>query len=140
MPRDLLGQTRRGFPAQLAQRGAGGVHRFPGGGESALQAFQFFAAAFDFAQPSGGGIAVNGLGGDDYIVTSNSKSQPDTVNGGDGNDLIFTGGGDDYVDGGDGNDVIHARGGIDTVIGGTGDDTYVFRFFGNNIHLPFQFG
>jgi hypothetical protein len=80
---------------------------------------------------SGGGIAVNGLGGDDYIVTSNSKSQPDTVNGGDGNDLIFTGGGDDYVDGGDGNDVIHARGGTDTVIGGTGDDTYVFRFFGN---------
>jgi Ca2+-binding RTX toxin-like protein len=77
------------------------------------------------------GIAVSGGDGHDYIVTSNSKANPDTVYGGGGNDLIFTGGGNDYVEGGDGNDVIHARGGIDTVIGGDGDDVYVFRFFAN---------
>src|SRR5690606_12529928 len=74
------------------------------------------------------GIEVHGGDGDDYIVTSNSKSLPDSVYGDDGDDLIFTGGGDDYIEGGAGNDVIHARGGNDTVKGGAGDDTYVVRF------------
>ncbi|NWG26850.1 MAG: cadherin-like domain-containing protein [Pseudorhodoplanes sp.] len=74
------------------------------------------------------GIAVNGLGGDDYIVTSNRVAQPDVIEGGEGNDLIFTGAGNDYVDGGAGDDVIHARAGNETVIGGSGDDTFVIRF------------
>ncbi len=74
------------------------------------------------------GIEVHGGAGDDYIVTSNRASHPDKIYGDDGNDVIFTGGGDDYVEGGDGNDVIHARAGNDTVIGGDGDDTYVVRF------------
>ncbi|MGE3989836.1 Ig-like domain-containing protein [Pseudorhodoplanes sp.] len=74
------------------------------------------------------GIEVNGLGGHDYIVTSNRSAQPDIINGGDGNDLIFVGGGDDFVDGGAGDDVIHARAGNDTLIGGEGDDTFVIRF------------
>lgn len=74
------------------------------------------------------GIEVHGGDGSDYIVTSNSAAHPDKIYGGDGDDLIFTGGGDDYVEGGAGNDVIHARAGIDTVIGGAGDDTYVVRF------------
>ena len=74
------------------------------------------------------GIAVNGLGGHDYIVTSNSAAQPDTIDGGDGDDLIFTGGGDDVVTGGAGDDVIHARAGNDTVTGGLGNDTFVIRF------------
>lgn len=74
------------------------------------------------------GIEVHGGAGDDYIVTSNRAAMPDKIDGGDGNDLIFTGSGDDYVDGGAGDDVIHARAGNDTVIGGTGDDTFVIRF------------
>lgn len=74
------------------------------------------------------GIEVHGGAGDDYIVTSNSASHPDVIYGGAGNDLIFTGGGDDYVEGGAGDDVIHARAGNDTVKGGAGDDTYVVRF------------
>ena len=74
------------------------------------------------------GIEVHGGAGDDYIVTSNSAAHPDTIYAGDGNDLIFTGGGNDYVDAGDGDDVIHARGGNETVIGGEGDDTFVIRF------------
>jgi Ca2+-binding RTX toxin-like protein len=74
------------------------------------------------------GIVVDGLGGHDYIVTSNIGTQPDTINGGDGNDLIFTGRGDDTVDGGAGDDVIHARAGNDTVAGGEGNDTFVVRF------------
>jgi Ca2+-binding RTX toxin-like protein len=74
------------------------------------------------------GIEVLGGAGDDYIVTSNSAAQPDTIYAGDGNDLIFTGGGNDFVDAGAGNDVIHARGGNETVIGGEGDDTFVIRF------------
>jgi Ca2+-binding RTX toxin-like protein len=73
------------------------------------------------------GIWVNGGAGHDYIVTSNSASQPDKIEGGEGNDLIFVGKGDDTVDGGAGNDVIHGRAGIDTLIGGAGDDTFVVR-------------
>ncbi|MFN3348018.1 choice-of-anchor D domain-containing protein [Pseudorhodoplanes sp.] len=74
------------------------------------------------------GLEVHGSAGHDYIVTSNSAAHPDTIYGGDGNDLIFTGGGNDYADGGAGDDVIHARGGNNTVIGGEGDDTFVIRF------------
>ena len=51
---------------------------------------------------------MDGLGGHDYIVTSNIGCPTDTIYGGDGNDLIFTGRGDDVVDGGAGDDVIHA--------------------------------
>ncbi len=74
------------------------------------------------------GIEVHGGAGDDYIVTSNSAAHPDTIYGGDGNDLIFTGGGNDFADGGAGDDVIHMRGGNNTAIGGAGDDTFVIRF------------
>jgi Ca2+-binding RTX toxin-like protein len=74
------------------------------------------------------GIEVHGGDGADYIVTSNRAAVADTIYGGEGNDLIFTGGGNDYVEGGAGDDVIHARAGNDTVIGGEGDDTYVIRF------------
>jgi Ca2+-binding RTX toxin-like protein len=73
-------------------------------------------------------IVVDGGAGHDYIVTSNIGNQPDTIYGVDGNDLIFTGRGNDHVEGGDGDDVIHARAGDDTVIGGDGDDTFVIRF------------
>ena len=74
-------------------------------------------------------IVVDGLGGHDYIVDQQHRvCEPDIIDGGDGNDLIFTGRGDDVVDGGAGDDVIHARAGNDTVTGGEGDDTFVIRF------------
>jgi Ca2+-binding RTX toxin-like protein len=62
-----------------------------------------------------GGIEVHGLGGHDNIVTSNVAIQDDTVDGGEGNDTIFTGRGDDVVDGGAGNDALNGGDGVDTV-------------------------
>jgi Ca2+-binding RTX toxin-like protein len=81
-------------------------------------------------------LEIYGGDGNDYISTSNIPGGPgfpyaDNVTGGNGNDLIITGSGNDTVDGGAGDDIIAARGGTETVIGGTGNDTFVLRFFGN---------
>ncbi len=49
----------------------------------------------------------------------------DTINGGDGNDLIRGGAGDDTLNGGDGNDILIDGNGADTFSGGAGDDWIV---------------
>jgi trimeric autotransporter adhesin len=67
-------------------------------------------------------VAVNppGLGwvsySSDQVVTSNY------VSGGDGNDVIFGGEGDDFINGDAGRDVITGGGGNDVIDGGSGDD------------------
>jgi Ca2+-binding RTX toxin-like protein len=45
------------------------------------------------------------------------------VDGGDGDDTLYTRGGDDRIDGGTGNDVVRAGSGVDRVYGGGGNDT-----------------
>jgi Ca2+-binding RTX toxin-like protein len=67
-----------------------------------------------------GDSAIDGPGGDDFIVSADFS---DRVFGGGGNDRISTRGGADIIDGGDGNDVIWAGVGLDSVNGGNGDDT-----------------
>lgn len=47
------------------------------------------------------------------------------LDGGDGDDTLFGGTGNDHLIGGDGNDTLHASGGIDRMEGGFGDDTYL---------------
>jgi len=96
-----------------------------------------------------GSDTVYGGAGDDYIDTSGSnpmtdygyltilpedtdkEDDRDFVDGGDGNDTIFTGddrdtiyggAGDDYIDGGLDDDLIHGGDGDDTIIGGHGSD------------------
>jgi Ca2+-binding RTX toxin-like protein len=74
-------------------------------------------------------IEASLLAGDDRMLVSDggffsrSRNPIDTtVNGGDGNDYIVTGGGNDTLNGGDGNDFLIADGGNDTVNGGAGND------------------
>ena len=65
-----------------------------------------------------------GLGNDIVDLTSNLFTAGDvTINGGEGNDVLWSGEGDDVVDGGTGNDSLWGGDGNDELIGGTGDDT-----------------
>lgn len=70
-----------------------------------------------------GTLTFNGTSGNDTLYGLNTRG--DIMNGGDGNDMIFSHGGDDVLNGGAGNDQI---------FGGTGDDTYIFEAgIGNDI-------
>lgn len=66
-----------------------------------------------------GNDVIYALGGDDYIETNGGA---DTIYGGAGNDYILSGAGADVVDGGAGNDYIEAGAGADKVYGGAGND------------------
>jgi ELWxxDGT repeat protein len=70
-----------------------------------------------------------GYGNDILIVDSaDPVTIPIYAIGGDGNDILTTGSGNDYLFGGNGNDIINGAGGNDTLYGNDGDDT--FRFTG----------
>src|SRR5215208_5875950 len=80
---------------------------------------------------------VNGLGGDDILLTEagvgaltllsvDGGAGADTVKGSDGPDLILGGEGNDILNGGGGDDRIVGDRGSDTMNGGTGDDTLVW--------------
>ncbi len=71
-------------------------------------------------------------GGDDVMVVADDVKANIKVNGGDGDDVIATGGGNDRVQGGrgddfiytgDGHDVAHGNQGNDWIHGGAGNDT-----------------
>ena len=69
-------------------------------------------------------LTINGGEGNDYIFSSN---QNDTLNGNAGNDRIYGNGGNDTINGGEGNDLIVGGRGQDTLIGGGGNDTFILR-------------
>ncbi len=87
---------------------------------------QTFSTA-DFSQ-----IVVLLCDGNDQFFMGQNLEIPTYVSGGNGNDNISTGAGDDFVDGGEGNNQIWTYGGNDEVVSGAGDDL-VWTFDGNDI-------
>ena len=72
-------------------------------------------------------ITAFGQGGNDIIALDESKGVlPKAVLfGGDGNDTLIGGSGDDELFGGAGNDTLEGMGGNDLLFGGAGDDTLI---------------
>jgi Ca2+-binding RTX toxin-like protein len=70
-----------------------------------------------------GRIFVYGLGDNDTITIDPKITRTAFLYGGDGNDTIKSGGGNDILLGGAGNDVLDAGSGRDIMIGGLGGDT-----------------
>ena len=70
-------------------------------------------------------VVVLGGDGDDEIVVESTISLSMELLGGQGDDTITGGGGDNVIDGGDGNDTITGGTAGNTLIGGAGDDTLV---------------
>ncbi|AJJ62295.1 hypothetical protein [Yersinia aldovae] len=73
---------------------------------------------------SGRGHTLNGNQGDDVIW---AKSGNNCLNGGHGNDQLFSGGGDDLLYGGLGNDTLCSGNGIDYMSGGEDNDIYIIE-------------
>lgn len=82
-------------------------------------------ALFTFDAADVDGVTVDALGGNDKVTVS-EKNGPlyvgFMVDGGDGNDTITTGSGNDVIDGEDGNDRVSAGAGDDQMTGGDGND------------------
>ncbi|MGK7754326.1 MULTISPECIES: Hint domain-containing protein [unclassified Roseovarius] len=67
-------------------------------------------------------------------ATTEAAGAADSVTGGSGDDVIFTGAGDDTATGGSGADTIHAGTGADTVSGGSDADRFLIADgFGNDL-------
>jgi hypothetical protein len=113
------------------------------------------ASQFDdyvFGGAAGGSVYL--LGGNDVFDNTETQTAPDYVDGGAGNDTMWTGdgvdtliggtgndalfgergadqldggSGADTLDGGDGNDLLDGGAGVDRLSGGNGDDTLIWR-------------
>ena len=86
-------------------------------------------AGVDFSFASHNSDVVRGGDGDDHLTTGggddwvDGRAGNDHLNGGDGNDALLGRSGDDHIFGGTGNDNIAAHTGDDTVYGGHGNDS-----------------
>ncbi len=78
-------------------------------------------AAGKFLKPTR--LIVNGLGGNDSLTVDSRLTLPAELNGGNGNDTLSGGAGDDILNGGDGTDTLSGNNGRDLLIGGLGLDT-----------------
>lgn len=106
-----------GSTLRLTADQAFSVRAFSGSGTLAFTE----PAAIDLGTRPGSGIAtVLGSAGDD-VISANVAS----LQGGDGNDQLFGGGGANTLVGGGGDDVLDGDAGNDTLQGGAGDDVLI---------------
>jgi len=89
------------------------------------------SADFSFARNKIAKIAVDARAGNDRVRIDDSNGAftdtiPTTIDGGDGNDTIAGGKGNELLLGGDGTDSIDGNAGNDLALLGTGDDTFVW--------------
>ena len=75
-------------------------------------------------------VTANGGGGNDNLKDFSPAAR--TLDGGDGNDVMFGSGGNDTLRGGNGNDEVDGEDGNDNVSGGAGDD----KLFGDHFKAP----
>jgi RTX calcium-binding nonapeptide repeat (4 copies) len=85
---------------------------------------------FSFARRQIARIAVDAGNGDDSVRIDESNGVfgdtiPTTIDGGNGNDRLTGGAGDETLVGGNGNDVLIGGSGAGTLSGGNGDDTLI---------------
>ena len=69
------------------------------------------------------GFEVNTGAGNDTVTLGRTVPVPATIRGGEGDDVLTGGVGNDKLIGGPGDDELNGRGGDDVLIGGSGDDT-----------------
>ena len=72
-------------------------------------------------------LTINTLGGDDVVDASSLSAVaiPLTANGGDGDDVLIGGAGNDSLNGGAGDDVLIGGPGLDVLDGGSGDNILI---------------
>lgn len=70
-----------------------------------------------------GNITIDGGLGDDVLWSNNGN---DRINAADGDDIVNGGGGNDVINGGNGNDNLNGASGADYLMGDAGNDTLVF--------------
>lgn len=70
-------------------------------------------------------IKIYGRGGDDFIQIDDNVVTAAKINGGRGDDVILSGGGNDRIKAGSGNDIVMAGGGNDRVDAGRGEDLLI---------------
>jgi Ca2+-binding RTX toxin-like protein len=79
------------------------------------------------AEPGSDALTVNGLGGDDAITAGNLSAATIGLieTGGDGNDVLVGGAGNDSLFGNDGDDVLIGGPGLDLLDGGSGNNVLI---------------
>jgi Ca2+-binding RTX toxin-like protein len=72
-------------------------------------------------------LIISGLAGDDVIEASGLAANAIqlTGNGGDGDDVLTGGAGNDTLSGGEGDDILNGLGGQDVLDGGAGDNVVI---------------
>ncbi|MCC7281910.1 MAG: hypothetical protein IT556_05970, partial [Acetobacteraceae bacterium] len=96
------------------------------GGNGFVQVFGLSAEVQILNYGAGDRLVINGLGGDDVIEASGLDAGLLLVaNGGDGDDVLIGGAGDDILNGDAGDDVLIGGAGLDLLNGGTGSNILI---------------